>query len=91
MMNQVIGDPNWSDEFLYCRNCLKTNHNHVMDGYCAKCFNDMEMERRKEEKVRFCLKCNKEFKSNGPGNRRCDVCLRRDNGAPHQYKIIIQL
>jgi hypothetical protein len=84
------GDPNWSEDFQYCRLCHKTNHNHVMDGYCQKCFNDMELEKKREEKLRTCLRCDKEFLSNGPGNRRCDICLRKDGGNPHQYRISIK-
>lgn len=85
----MLGDPNWSEDFQYCRLCLKTNYNHEMDGYCQKCFKDMEMEKKKDKKTRTCLRCNKEFMSDGPGNRRCDLCLRRDSGSPHQYRITV--
>jgi hypothetical protein len=84
------GDPNWSEDYQYCRMCLKTNHHHVMDGYCRKCLNEMELEKKLEEKERICLRCNKVFKSMGPGNRRCDICLRKDSGGPHQYKMSIK-
>jgi len=85
----IKGDPNWSEEYLYCRICYKTNHNHVMEGYCQKCFNAMELEKKKVKKDRFCLKCGIKFQSNGPGNRRCDICLRKDSGSKYRHKLII--
>jgi len=83
----IHGDPNWSEDYRYCRTCYKTTHNHAMEGYCQKCFNNMEIDKKKKEQIRDCLKCGKEFISSGIGNRRCDMCLKKSASVKYRHKI----
>ena len=45
--------------------------------------------------LRKCLKCDTEFYSKGIANRRCDVCVRKENNSSSKpkdrYKISINL
>jgi len=72
-------EEDWSDDFYHCRKCLSTNHRHIMDGFCQKCFDQLEADPKVPNKTqRKCLKCGQLFLSEGPGNRRCENCLRRE-------------
>ena len=72
-------DLDWSDDYYHCRKCSGTIHRHVMDGYCQKCFDQLEGNPKNTLKnPRRCLKCSQIFLSEGPGNRRCENCLRRE-------------
>jgi hypothetical protein len=79
----------WSDDWYCCRKCHKTTHNHAMEGWCQKCFNSMEVEKKKIEVARNCLKCDKSFTSYGPGNRRCDICLKKDSSMRYRHRLNI--
>lgn len=69
----------WSDDYHHCRKCYGVNYRHVMDGYCQKCFDQLEGNVKNNARTpRKCLKCNQVFSSEGPGNRRCENCLRRE-------------
>ena len=71
----------WSEDFHFCRKCNTTNYHHVMEGYCQKCFDQLEGDNKIVlTNPRKCLKCGQSFQSEGPGNRRCENCLRRENG-----------
>lgn len=71
----------WSEDYHFCRKCGNTNYNHVMEGYCQKCFDNLESDGKPHLKnSRKCLKCGQSFLSEGPGNRRCESCLRRETG-----------
>lgn len=77
----------WSEDWYYCRKCHKTTHNHVMEGWCTKCFNEMEIEKKKEEVDRLCLKCDQPFKSYGRSNRRCDICAKKDSSMRYRHRL----
>jgi hypothetical protein len=86
----------WSSEYKYCRECYKTTHKHVFLGYCKKCYDDMENDSAFESpkiKIRHCLKCDAEFYSKSSGNRRCDICLRKESNSTHidknKYRVSI--
>lgn len=88
----------WSPEYKYCRKCYETTHKHAFFGYCKKCYDDMEQENDlslPKLKLRKCLKCGDEFYSKGPGNRKCEVCHRKEAGSSlidkNRYKVSIKI
>ena len=85
----IIGDPNWSKNYRYCRTCHKTSNHHVMEGYCQKCFNKLEAEIERVYVDRTCLKCGEQFQSEGVGNRRCSKCQKKDPSTRHRHRLNI--
>lgn len=83
------GDPNWSEDYWYCRMCHKTTHHHVMEGYCQKCFNKLEAEVVIESSKRTCLKCGEIFESECSGNRRCSKCQKKEPSTRYRHRINI--
>jgi hypothetical protein len=79
----------WSKDFRYCRICYDTKHNHVMEGYCQKCFNSMDTETIITTKKRKCLTCEESFDSQNAGHRRCDACIKKNPSARYQHRLSI--
>jgi Zn finger protein HypA/HybF involved in hydrogenase expression len=79
----------WSDKYKYCITCHKTSSIHVMEGYCQKCFAKLEAEIERIYVDRSCLKCGDTFQSEGPGNRRCTKCHKKDPATRHRHRLNI--
>jgi hypothetical protein len=81
----------WSVDFNYCRKCHGTKYKHILDGYCQPCFKQLESEEATITKqMRRCLMCCQKFYSTGSGNRRCDLCARKNfNFNSARYRINI--
>ena len=85
----------WSEDYVYCRSCYSTDYKHAYFGYCQKCYDDMDVKIEVTKTLRKCLKCDTEFYSKGIANRRCDVCVRKEQNSSSKpkdrYKISINL
>jgi len=86
----------WSREYLHCVECKKTIYKHVILGYCKDCYETLDednpLHKKKSKTIRECLKCGTTFTSKGIGNRRCEICLRKEKDSPikgNRYRVSI--
>lgn len=61
----------------FCEDCDDDiTHRHGLAKYCENCSEVREFTcvKKNTQSVRACLKCKKDFRSDGPENRLCSIC-----------------